>query len=296
MFYRRKIALALLELFGNELAKTDYQKLLMMVSELQKKPSYEFVPYKYGCFSFLSYSDISTMIKYDLVAEDQKNKKWKKVTDESYYKILKKDDQLIIEYIHDKFKNKLGKELIRYTYLKYPYYAINSTIINEILSCEEARQVDKVRKIENSKCIATIGYEGISLEEYINRLIKADIKLLVDVRRNPLSMKTGFSKRQLMNACNAVNISYDHCPEVGIESGLRKDLNSQSDYDKLFEQYRISLSDTVRLSGIEKIIKLYKQYSRISLTCFECDINQCHRKPLAEEISKIVGQEDIIHL
>jgi len=47
----------------------------------------------------------------------------------------------------------------------------------------------------------TIGYEGISLEEYFNRLIKNDVKVLVDVRNNPLSMKFGFSKTQLKRFC-----------------------------------------------------------------------------------------------
>ena len=80
----------------------------------------------------------------------------------------------------------------------------------------------------------TIGYEGISLEEYLVRLIKNDVKVLVDVRNNPLSMKYGFSKSQLKKYCASLGIKYAHFPEVGIQSDQRQELNSQNDYNKLF--------------------------------------------------------------
>lgn len=284
MYYRRKISLALLEIFDNQLSKTDYQKLLMLVSMHQSKPAYEFVPYKYGCFSFLSYSDISTMIKYELIEESEIDKKWTKLGSESYLKSIRKEDRLIIEYIHGKFKNKLGQDLIKYTYRKHPYFAINSIIAKDIMNENELKVIYSFRKSKSKPLIATIGYEGITLEEYINRLIKEDIKVLVDVRKFPKSMKMGFSKNQLKNACNSVNIIYQHIPEVGIDSKLRKNLSDQKSYDELFSHYMTTLNSEDVDDGIEGIIHLLKKFNRIALTCFECDINQCHRKPLSEEI------------
>ncbi|MDG5800640.1 DUF488 domain-containing protein [Marinilabiliaceae bacterium ANBcel2] len=84
----------------------------------------------------------------------------------------------------------------------------------------------------------TIGYEGISLEQYINKLIVNDIKVLCDVRKNSFSMKYGFSKKQLKTTCDGVGIAYIHIPEVGIESDKRQELNTQADYDKLFKIYK----------------------------------------------------------
>lgn len=55
------------------------------------------------------------------------------------------------------------------------------------------------------------------LEQYLNKLIENDVKVLCDVRRNPISMKFGFSKHQLIKACNGVGIEYKHIPEVGID-------------------------------------------------------------------------------
>jgi len=52
MYYRRKIILSLLQEFGGKLKRTDFQKFLFLVSEHQKKRAFDFIPYKYGCYSF----------------------------------------------------------------------------------------------------------------------------------------------------------------------------------------------------------------------------------------------------
>ena len=136
----------------------------------------------------------------------------------------------------------------------------------------------------NDVTLFTIGYEGISLEHYLNKLIKNNIKLLCDVRKNALSMKYGFSKSQLKNACEGVGINYLHIPEVGISSDKRQELNSQADYDKLFKEY-ISTNLSKTTSSQKEILDLLKKYKRIALTCFEADKCQCHRTHLAEAIS-----------
>lgn len=142
----------------------------------------------------------------------------------------------------------------------------------------------------------TIGYEGISLEQYLNKLIAKDVKVLADVRNNPMSMKYGFSKSQLLNACTSVGIQYLHFPEVGIVSGQRQELNAQPDYDKLFCRYREeTLPHTVFTQ--EKILQLLKEKKRVALTCFEANICQCHRKHLAEAIIRLPGWNyELIHI
>ena len=85
--------------------------------------------------------------------------------------------------------------------------------------------------------MVTIGYEGRSLEVYLNLLLKNSVTLLCDVRRNPLSRKYGFSKRTLSNACESVGIRYEHLPELGIASEKRRELDTQAHYDALFAEY-----------------------------------------------------------
>jgi uncharacterized protein (DUF488 family) len=146
--------------------------------------------------------------------------------------------------------------------------------------------LNNYRSFEEETVLFTIGYEGISLESYLNKLIKNNIKVLCDVRKNALSMKYGFSKTQLKNACNGVGIEYVHIPEVGIDSDQRQELKSQSDYDVLFEKYKENnLTKTV--TNQVEILDLLKQNRRIALTCFEADICQCHRKHLSEAITNL---------
>jgi uncharacterized protein (DUF488 family) len=139
------------------------------------------------------------------------------------------------------------------------------------------------RPVDDNIALFTIGYEGISLEEYLNRLIKNNVKLLVDVRKNPLSQKYGFSKSSLTRYCGNLGIDYVHIPEVGIDSSKRRELKDQSDYDELFVEYcQTVLKET--MDAQNKIIGLLEQYRRIALTCFEAETCQCHRTHLAEKL------------
>ena len=286
MYYRRKIILSLLQSFNNQLDKLSLQKLLFLLTRQQENKSFHFVPYKYGCFSFQANADLSTMTKYNLVESTEKS--WKKIDDTDFISELKPKDKIALKYIKTQYGSLNKDELIALTYRKFPFFAINSTIAKNILTFEEYSKVESQKPAKKSSILYTIGYEGISLEQYINKLIINDVKVLCDVRKNPLSMKYGFSKNQLKNACEGVGIEYKHIPEVGIESDKRQELNTQADYDKLFKYYKAETL-TREITTQKEILSLLKEKKRIALTCFEANINQCHRKHLSESISSMEG-------
>ncbi|MBG6236294.1 uncharacterized protein (DUF488 family) [Pedobacter sp. CAN_A7] len=284
MYYRRKLLLGLLQEFGNHLDKTRLQKLLFLLSRFQKKQDYYFVPYKYGCYSFQSMADVNTLVKYNIISLE--DNEIRHITELDYLAQLKITDRQAIKSLKQIYGLKTSRELVKSTYLSHPYYAINSTIAKNLLNEEQYARVIAARPVKQKSVLFTIGYEGRSLEEYLNKLIQNDVRLLCDVRNNALSMKFGFSKGTLQKACESVGVKYMHLPEVGIKSQLRQELNKQSDYDALFEDYK----NTVLIESVdsqEKILELLHENHRIALTCFEADICQCHRKPLAEAISKL---------
>jgi uncharacterized protein YwgA len=284
MFYRRKIILALLQAFEGNLPKISLQKLLFLFTSRQSKQDYDFVPYKFGCYSFSANADLNAMVKHGQLTENKDSFTKIDVTD--YVKILNDRDKNILIDIKKSYGKLDTNSLIKLTYLNYQYYAINSSIAKEILTTDQYNKVLLAKPTNDKITLYTIGYEGISLEEYLNRLIKNDVKVLVDVRNNALSMKFGFSKTQLKNFCASLNIEYLHIPEVGIQSDQRQELKTQTDYDSLFEIYKNqNLKKT--LSQQEQILNLLKQKKRIALTCFEANICQCHRKHLAEAIIKL---------
>lgn len=294
MFYRRKVILALLQSFGASLGKTQLQKLLLLFARKQEKPDYHFVPYKYGCYSFQAAADISTMQKYGQVRVN--NKGIEKSDPIDYVSLLKEKDRIALKQLYLLHGGKDYKDLIRYTYTHHPYYAIHSGIAYRFLNDGELKKVAEYKPTASRTILYTIGYEGISLEQYLNKLIGKDVRVLVDVRNNPISMKYGFTKSQLLNACISVGIQYIHFPEVGIVSDQRQELACQADYDKLFARYRKeTLTHTTTTQ--ERILQLLKEKERIALTCFEANICQCHRKHLAEAIIRLPEWKyELIHL
>lgn len=282
MFYRRKIILALIQLLGGELEKLRIQKLLFLYSQKKKNPEYEFVPYKFGCYSFSAKADLNTMVKNGSLLENENF--FIKNNQDDFVKSLKVEDKKLITEVVQLYGNMNSNSLIKHTYINFPYYAINSTIADKVLDEKQLEKVINSRKEGNETILFTIGYEGVSLENYLNKLVTNDVKLLVDVRKNSLSMKFGFSKSLLKKYCESLGIEYIHIPEVGINSDQRKELNTQQDYDALFEVYKkTTLKETDSYQA--GIVELLTKHKRIALTCFEADICQCHRKPLAEAIA-----------
>ena len=288
MFYRRKILLALLQIFDGQLEKIRLQELLFLFSQRQQKAEYDFIPYKDGCYSYSANTDLTTMVKKRILEETTSSFNSNEKTD--YFKSLKETDKNSLLDIKNLYGKMNSNALMAHIYINYPFFAINSVKASTILADEEFEKVISYRPGSNKKILFTIGYEGISLEEYLTRLLKNDIKVLVDVRNNPQSRKYGFSKSQLIKYCESIDIKYMHFPEVGIQSQYRKELIAQTDYDNLFEVYKKRNLTTTKPTQTV-ILNLLKQYNRIALTCFEANICQCHRKYLAESIESLPGFE-----
>ncbi|MCU0416337.1 MAG: DUF488 domain-containing protein [Cytophagaceae bacterium] len=288
MFYRRKIILALMQLFEGNLEKIRLQKLLFLFAQKQENKAYDFVPYRFGCYSYSANADLTAMANKGILSET--NSHFKSLDKTDYLKSLKETDRKQLLEIKKLYGSMSANKLMEHTYVNFPYWATKSEKAESILTKHELEKVKNSIPVNNKTILFTIGYEGISLEEYLNRLLKNDVKILVDVRNNPLSMKYGFSKSQLKRYCESLGIQYIHFPEVGIQSEQRQELNTQTDYDKLFAVYRKNnLTKTV--STQNAILNLLIQHKRIALTCFEANICQCHRKHLAEAIETLPGFE-----
>jgi uncharacterized protein (DUF488 family) len=274
----------LLQTFGNQLEKFQLQKLLLLFSEMQKEADYNFVPYKYGCFSFQANADLSTLSKYGLVSATEQY--WKKETPENFVISLRKQDADTLKALKHLYEHKSSDELIAITYRKFPYYAIKSKIADKILNETELSVVKSRIPVSDKKCLFTIGYEGISLEEYLNKLIKLDIKVLCDVRKNSFSMKYGFSKSQLKGACEGLGILFFHFPDVGIESENRQNLETKADRDALFQLYRAEVLPRTKNTQ-QAIFELLQEHGRVAITCFEAQSCDCHRSHLADAIRQM---------
>lgn len=285
MFYRRSVVLSILQAFGGRLEKIALQKLLFLFSQQQAqgKRVYDFIPSQSGCFSPSAHADLAAMAAQKIVGIDEYTVSFE---DSTPLQALKTPDAQIVAQLRQQFPHADTTQLTRYTYMKYPYWASKSNSVERVLSADEWQKVQNSYIRRSDEVLFTIGYEGISLEEYLNRLVLNDVRLLVDVRHNPMSMKYGFSRKTLAALCEGLGIAYEHLPEVGIASEKRKSLFAQNDYDNLFLWYRQEALPTT-LEQQQYILQLLQTHRRIALTCFEADICQCHRLPLSQAIAQL---------
>ena len=168
-----------------------------------------------------------------------------------------------------------GDALVAEAYRRHPFHATRSEMAGRLLAGEAAMlaAIKAARPAAGVPGLCTIGYEGSSLEGYLNRLLQAGVTLLCDVRRNPLSGKYGFSKGTLSTACAGVGIRYEHLPELGIASEERQELRTQGDYDALFAAYE---RDTLprQTNALKKIGAWVAAGERVALRAlYDCPSN-----------------------
>ena len=289
LFERQRVLLTLLDAIGTPVGNTDFQKLLFLYTrEFQEDPSYEFVPYRFGGFSFTSYADKRRLIESELLVDDEAV--WRLTGSGVRMARQRAVRPLVAMQFCRRFAKLRGNELIAHQYRQYPYYATRSEILNKVLPDVESRAcVERARPPKPGTGLLTVGYEGKSLERYLNQLLHAGVTLLCDVRRNPLSRKYGFSKKTLKGAAEGVGIRYEHLPELGIDSESRRDLNTQADYDALFAEYK-SQHLPQQPSALALIGSWMAQGHRVALTCYELDPRQCHRSCVAAALEQIPGR------
>jgi uncharacterized protein (DUF488 family) len=285
---RQQHLLALLDALGGRAGKLDFQKLLFLYcQEPYAAGAYEFVPYRFGAFSFTSYADRRKLVARGLLADDEQN--WQ-LTDEGKT-IVGRAQELHVSAFARHHRALRGDELVAETYRRFPYYATRSEIAERVLCGDTTalRRIAAARPAAQAETLSTIGYEGRSLESYLNELLRSGVALLCDVRRNPISRKYGFSKSTLAKACEGVGIRYEHLPELGIASEQRQGLETQADYDALFEDYeRESLPR--QQHALAKIAEWIQCGERVSLTCYERLPPQCHRHCVAEALERKLGK------
>ena len=272
MYYRRKILLNLIAGFGDKgISRIKLQKLLFVFCQKHDAKLFDFVPYKYGCFSFQANKDLLVLADHYQFIKDG-NTRWFAQTSPPE---LKPREENLVRQLVGEFQSCDNAQMIDYVYEKYPYFSIysewNMTARQRRLAEKEKTRI----QAKTEPILFTIGYEGKSIDAYLNELVRNNIRLLCDVRKNPLSMKYGFSKTRLKTYCEDLNIIYVHIPGLGIDSRKRKHLKNKRDYQVLFTIYRNELP--TKADDIDRVLNLFNQYKRMALTCFEKYPQECHR-------------------
>lgn len=234
---------------------------------------YGFIPYRFGPYSFELFKDIEDMEEKKLLTTDENSVSYVK----GIFPLPPNIMRTLNRYLKE--TNEMDdRELINYIYTKYPEYTIFS-------------EIEKKVEFKRDKAgIITVGYEGLSIDEFLMELIQERVQVLADVRKNPWSMKFGYKKHTLNIFCRNIGIEYINYPSLGISGAHRKNLKAKKDYDILFKRFRRELIK--KENELRTLIQMGEK-KRIALMCFEENPAYCHRRILAEELIKMGSEVTI---
>ena len=281
MYYRQKILLGLIEAFGGSLPRTDCQKLLFMFCQHANKNYYDFYPHKYGAYSSVAAHDKITLAQKGFLKDTSD---FQIEGGQSFLDGLAPNDRYVLtNKMIPMYKGLRGKVLLRQIYVNYPAFTCRSEILTDTLKPSELAHVRRVWNTDQSFCLFTIGYEGLTIDAYLHKLISNNIATVADVRSNPQSMKFDFKKAKFRQHIENTGIKYCHIPELGIPSNKRQNLKSEAEYQQLFKEYEEEII-VKQPEAIQRLLNLFYQSKRIALTCFESEHRRCHRYKLANHL------------
>lgn len=279
MLHRQKALLLILQQVGFTASALQVMKWAFLLSNETSshggKTFYQFIPYRYGPYSFTLNQETDSLIRNGFL-EKEKNNSWSLTDSGKKLDVnLPKNVTQDIHYVATEYGNLSSQELLDLVYDKYSWFTVNSDLPGRI---KQERPVAE-------KAIYTAGYEGKTVDEFLNLLMESGISQLIDVRFNPISRRYGFHKSTLARLCNFLGIDYQHIPELGIPGSERDDLSSSSKYTSLFNSYRSSLPS--REDALLNVTSLLKSKPSV-LVCMEADPKFCHRNVLAQHLTTLV--------
>ena len=135
----------------------------------------------------------------------------------------------------------------------------------------------------------TIGYEGKTVEELLDQLDTAGVRLLIDVRAVAASRRPGFSKTALAGALKERGIDYLHLRPLGTPRAGREAARK----GRIAEMHAIfegQLATPEAELAMEQA-KAAAAERPSALLCFEAAAGHCHRAVVAERMAAAAGFE-----
>ncbi len=236
---------------------------------------YGFVPYKFGPFSFCLFQEMEAMIEKGLV-ESADERTWRlSSSGEVAGRAVEQDVRSDVVTIVREHRGVSSKELVARVYSHHPWYTVNSTI--ERLA----------ERPVAAPSVFTAGYEGLSVDEFLDGLMRHGIRRIVDVRSNPIARRYGFHRSTLARLAGLVGIDYAHVPELGIRSEDRAGVEGTAAFARLFESYERTVLEDEGAS-IDRVAGLMQEMPSV-LVCMERAACDCHRSRLATRVAERTG-------
>lgn len=147
----------------------------------------------------------------------------------------------------------------------------------------------------NTITVFTIGFAGKSAKEFFEKLQRAGVKRLIDVRLNNVSQLAGYTKRRDLEYFlqEIAGIDYSHLDDLAptkdiLDNFKKMKVIDWSDYERRFNALMNEREPEEH--------HLPQEFDGACLLCSEATPEHCHRRLVVERLKEKWGNVDIKHL
>jgi uncharacterized protein (DUF488 family) len=255
-------------------------KLLFLLNRVESdeglRPTFDFFPFRFGPYSALADRVLTKLVEDGAVEKGSDGEVCADSRDLNFHGVQQSKNMRRLDEVVGDHLETPDDTLVDSVYVQWPEF----TVLSERYGTPPDRSYAE-------PSVYTIGYEGHSIDSFLASLIRSGMARIVDVRRNAVSRKFGFSKKRLSALCHDIGVEYEHLPELGIASKDRQEMSSAADRAILLSTYaRVALPQLEWAIGTISTLCVDKASA---LFCFESTAHQCHRLKLADIASATTG-------
>lgn len=280
MHPRKYVLLRFVQKAGGSIERLRLVKLMFLyssVNDVANSLKYDFVPYRQGPFSFAMYRDWTALVESGLALESDDNHF--ALTDEGYWQADATRSSVIrhVDELYDEWSDHSTDELIDHVYAIAPWFTHRS---------DRAGGIYKREMPIANLAVYSVGYQQLSIDAFLNLLLKTGIKALVDIRNVPMSRTYGFHARTLANMCKNVDIEYHLERSLGVPKSVREKFWLSGDYLEFERSY-----DEILLANSDSVLRVADTINCMptAVMCLERNVDVCHRKLLARKLVEKTG-------
>ena len=273
MLNRRRVLLSLLAQSERPMPITRANLLSALMNLDLEKPFHQFIPTASGPASIDLLHDLRAFEKAgEVTVSDETIQLHEDAIDPLSYALGEADQELLLESLA-RYGAKSEQALLDEIIGRRPFFAIRSE--------RSDATVEAIREeiLSAPRGLYTLGYEGLSIDAFINQLIADNVQTVVDVREFAFSRRSEFAKSNLEEALALGGVAYRGMPEVGIPTKARKEILEHKSKEELLEYYEAEILPTT--AEYAKNVAALVEAHNTALICHEEDPQECHRSRFA---------------
>jgi hypothetical protein len=284
---RRTLLLSMLSELSKPVTTNRLHLLVALLSVNEANPSWYFIPTDRGPFSVDLLHDLRAFEKAKFVQIDEGGVSVDQAVGEKELSSLDTENLELLYKTIDSYAAMQDDLLLDHALLSRPFWGIRTK--------RKGAEIQQIRQQVSSaiRGLYTLGYEGLSIDSFINLLLMVDVQQVIDVREFAFSRRSEYAKKNLDEALSLAGITYTGVPEVGIPTKARKEILEDKSKEELLAYYESEiLPDTGPYA--DEVARLVRKHN-IALICHEEDPGQCHRSLFAASVIKAHPDIGAIH-